>query len=155
MRSIPVCNEREMMNIPRESIQPPAEQLVTYTDFVEHLQTLSKSPRVKVQRLGQTHEGRGLFAIVISDEQAQPHLDYYRNLAIGLERPQVVHPTLGNPQQTSRPVPPADMRYPVLILAQTFGHEAAHVEALLQLADMLAWSNDTAVGNILSKLIVV
>lgn len=143
------------MNLPREAIQPAAEDLVSYDDFVERLRELSASPRVRASCVGRSHEGRGLHTVVIADEQAASNLDYHRSIAARLQRPQVMHSTLSEWQQSERPQMPPDVRYPVLILAHSFGHEAAHLEALLELAEHLAWSDDPAVSAILSKLIVV
>ncbi len=67
----------------------------------------------------------------------------------------MTHTTLMQPHKAERPRPPDGMRYPTLVLAHTFGHEAAHLEGLLELAERLAWGNDQEVHSILSKLIVV
>src|SRR4051812_32598997 len=129
-----------MNNIPREAIQPSADQLVNYDQYVTHLQKLSTSPRVKIERVGTSTEGGGLFTIVIAAEEVIPNLDYHRTVAFQLQQPQVAHTTVGTWTQKPRPQQPADLRFLTLVLAHTFGHEAAHLEAMLRLADNLAWS---------------
>lgn len=143
------------MSIPREAIQPAADALISYESFVEHLQKLVTSPRVRVERIGFSNEGRGLYTIIIADEKGIANLDHYRRLAARLQRPQVTHHSITHAQQEDRPAVPEDMRYPLLLLAHTFGHEAAHLEALMELADKLAWGSEPEVTAILSRLIVV
>lgn len=144
-----------MNNFPREAIQPSADQLVNYDQYVAHLQKLSASPRVRIERVGTSTEGRGLFTIVIAAEDIIPNLDYHRAVAFQLQQPQVAHTTVSQWTQKPRPPQPAGLRFPTLVLAHTFGHEAAHLEAMLRLADNLAWSNDADVQAILAREIVV
>jgi glutamine amidotransferase-like uncharacterized protein len=143
------------MKVAREATQLPAEQLVSYEEFVKRLAKLATSPRVVIEQLGLSHARRGLYAIIVGDAEGLAHRDYYRTLARNLERPALVHQTPTNWQKSERPVPPPDMRYPVLIIGETFGHEAAHVEALLALADRLAWEDGAGIDDLLAHLIIV
>ncbi len=140
---------------PREAIQPPPDQLLNYDGYVERLRLLSASPRVKIETIGTSNEGRGLHTIIIADEHVIPRLEEFRALAAKIERPQVTYTSLNQSTTAEPPTAPPDMRFPALVLAHTFGHEAAHLEGLLLLAERLAWQNDRDVTNILSKLIVV
>ncbi len=142
-------------NFPREAIQPSPDQLLNYDGYVERLRLLSASKRVKIETIGTSNEGRGLHSIIIADETVIPRLEEFRALAAQAERPQVTHTAIGASSIAEKPSLPPDMRYPALVLAHTFGHEAAHLEGLLLLAERLAWQNDHQVANILSKLIVV
>src|SRR5689334_14502846 len=142
------------MPVPREQTQPPGDQLLSYAGFVERLQKLSACPRVRLQLLERTYEGRGIYAIIIADENAVDNLDHYRSWSARLQRPKVSYNTLEQRQVSQRPESPQDMRYPVLIMGQSFGHEASHVEALVELAQHLAWSDDEEIRQVLSRLIV-
>lgn len=143
------------MTIPREAIQPTADLLVNYDQYVAHLQKLSTSPRVKIERVGESTEGRGLFSIVIAAEDVIANLDYHREKSLQLQQPQVTHTRIGEWTEQPRPQQPDDVRFPTMVLAHTFGHEAAHLEALLRIADHLAWSDAAEVQAILAKEIVV
>jgi glutamine amidotransferase-like uncharacterized protein len=143
------------MTIAREAIQPLADGLINYEQYLAHLQRLSASPRVRIERVGASTEGRGLYTIVIAAEGALSNLDYHRTTAFRLQQPLVRHTTINEWTQAPRPAQPADLRFPTMVVGHTFGHEAAHLEALLRLADHLAWSDDPAVQAILAKQLVV
>ena len=143
------------MHVPREQTQIPADELVSYDDFVERLQALKASSRIQVQLLERSREGRGIYAIVVSDENVVDDLAHYKSVVGQLQRPSVRHTTLDNWQLSERPAVPDDIRYPVMIIGQSFGHEASHVEALIELAEHLAWSQDAEVTSILAKLVVL
>src|SRR3954451_2451105 len=106
-----------MNNLPREAIQPTADQILNYEQYITHLQKLSTSPRVKIERVGSSTEGRGLFTIVIAAEDIIPNLDYHRTIAFELQQPQLSHTTLGEWTQKPRPEQPANLRFPTLVLA--------------------------------------
>jgi hypothetical protein len=142
------------MPVPREQTQPHGSELIAYTDLVERLQKLSASPRVKIERLETTVEGRGIFNIVIADEAVIPNLDYHRTLAAQAQRPTVKHTTLSEKTVSPKPFMPPDVHYSVTIMGQTFGHEASHVEGLVELAEHLAWGDDDETKAILARLIV-
>lgn len=142
------------MPVPRPDTQPPADQLIAYDDFIERLSQLDTSRRVKIECNGRSHGGRGLYNIIVAAEDVINRLDYHRSLAARSQRPDIVHESLARSRQSTPPQLPEDLRYPVLILGQSFGHEASHVEALLALAEKLAWEDNHAVAQILSKLII-
>ena len=142
------------MPVPRQETQPPADQLLAYEDYVERLGQLESSPRVKLERVGQSHAGRGLYNIIVAAEDAINRLDYHRGLAAGAQRPEIIHESLARRRLPPAPELPDDLRFPVLLLGESFGHEASHVEALLNLAEKLAWEESDEVAQILSRLIV-
>ena len=55
------------MPLARELTQPSGEKLIDYAGFVAKLQALSASPRVKLELLDTTAEGRGIWGVVIAD----------------------------------------------------------------------------------------
>lgn len=141
------------MPVPRTDTQPPADELIDYDRFVSRLSELAASPRVKIECKGRSHGGRGLYNIVVAAEDVINRLDYHQSHAAAAQRPVIVHESLAR----HRPPPPElpdDLRFPVLILGESFGHEASHVEALLELAEKLATDENAEVAQILSKLIV-
>ena len=142
------------MPVPRPDTQAPADQLIAYDDFVERLSQLATSPRVKIECNGHSHGGRGLFNIIVAAEDVINRLDYHRAFAARAQRPDIVRESLARHRQPTPPAIPEGLRYPVLILGESFGHEASHVEALLSLAQKLAWEDSEAIANILAKLII-
>lgn len=142
------------MPVPRTDTQPPADELIDYDDFVARLSELAASPRVKIECKGRSHGGRGLYNIVVAAEDVINRLDYHQSLAAAAQRPVIAHESLARRRQSPPPEPPDDLRFPVMILGESFGHEASHVEALLQLAEKLAAEDSAEVAQILSKLIV-
>ncbi len=143
------------MNVPLESTQPPAEQLVSYEEFLSRLQKLTSSPRVRVEKAGESHGGRGIYVILISDAEASPTLERHKSLSTALQTPDVIHPTLFQLQKAERAPLGEHTKFAVLIAGLSFGHEAAHVEGHLQLAERLAWREDDDVSAILGRLIVL
>jgi hypothetical protein len=143
------------MNVPLESTQPPARELVSYDDFLGRLEALKASPRVRVEKVGQSNGRRGIYCILIGDGQAIPQLEKYKTLSASLQKPCAVHTKLFELETVQREELTGDMRFPVLVTGLSFGHEAAHVEAQLQLAERLAWSRDEETRAILARLIVL
>jgi hypothetical protein len=142
------------MPVPRELTQPSGEKLISYDGFIERLQALSKSPRVNLELLDRTMEGRGIYAIIIADEAVMGDLHTHRALAARRQRPEVVHTTLQNTTVSERPDAATDLRYSAAVIGESFGHEASHVEALVELVERLAWGNEPETRHILSRLIV-
>lgn len=143
------------MTLPRELTQIPAAELVDYDKFLEALRRLDASPRVKLQLLERSREGRGIYAIVVASESIICDLDRYRAAASARQRPPLRHHTLRSRQQDDRGEPPDNLRYAAAVMGESFGHEASHVEALLALAEKLAWSDAESVRAILDRLIVL
>ncbi len=143
------------MPVARELIQPSGEKLIDYAGFVGKLQALSASPRVKLELLDTTAEGRGIWAVVIADADVLPISRYHEAIAAQRQRPNVKHATASQTDVSTRPAAPADLHYTAAVIGQSFGHEASHVEALVELCEKLAWSDDAEVRAILAKLIVV
>lgn len=143
------------MKVPPEQTQAPADELVSYEDFLLRLNQLSSSPRVRVKKLGESHGGRGLYVILVASEDAIARLEHHRVLSTALHMPEVAHRSLARIEISERPAMAPDVRFPALITGLSFGHEASHVEAHLALADRLAWGDDDEVEAILSQLVVL
>jgi len=143
------------MSVPLEATQPPAEELVSYNEFLSRLQKLRSSLRVRVEKVGQSHGGRGIYVILIGSEEVIPSLERHKSLSASLQLPNVIHPTLFQLQKSGKVALEEDVRFPVLITGLSFGHEASHVEGHLQLAERLAWGEDDEVSAILGRLIVL
>ena len=60
------------MPVARELTQPSGEKLIDYAGFVAKLQALSASPRVKLELLDTTAEGRGIWGVVIAAPDVLP-----------------------------------------------------------------------------------
>ncbi len=143
------------MTLPRELTQIPAAELVDYDKFLETLRRLDASPRVKLQLLERSREGRGIYAIVVASEAIIGDLDRHRTAAGARQRPQLRRHTLRGRQPDAVGEPPDNLRFAAAVMGESFGHEASHVEALLALAEKLAWSDAESVRAILDRLIVL
>jgi hypothetical protein len=143
------------MNVPPEKTQAPAQDLVSYDEFLLRLEKLRSSPRVRIDKLGESHGGRGLYCILVASEDTISSLEYHRSLSTALQMPQVVHHTLDRAEIAERPDAEGDVKFPVLTTGLSFGHEASHVEGHLALAERLAWAHDEEVEAILGRLIVL
>lgn len=143
------------MTLSHEAIQPTGDQLLNYDQYIAYLQKLNTSARVRIERMGKSTEGRGLFAIVIAAESVITNLDYHRAIGFKLQQPQISHVKTDEWIQEPRPKQPEDIRFPTMILGHTFGHEAAHLEGLLKIADTLAWDDNETVQAILAKQIII
>lgn len=143
------------MTLPRELTQIRAAELVDYDKFLETLRRLDASPRVKLQLLERSREGRGIYAIVVASESIMRDLDRHRIAAAARQRPPLRRHTLRSRQQAAVSEPPDNLRYAAAVMGESFGHEASHVEALLALAEKLAWSNADSARAILDRLIVL
>ena len=143
------------MTVPRELTQVPARELVDYEKFKETIRRLEASTRVKTQLLERSRDGRGIYAIIIGAEAIIDDSDRHRLAAGALQRPTLRHLTLQEAERAAAAPPPDDLRYSVLVMGESFGHEASHVEALLKLAEHLAWSDAQSTRDILAKLVVL
>lgn len=143
------------MNVPPETTQAPAQDLVSYDEFLLRLEKLRSSPRVRVDKLGESHGGRGLYCILVASEDTIPRLEDHRTMSTALQMPEVVHQTLDRAEIAQRPDADSDVKFPVLTTGLSFGHEASHVEGHLALAERLAWADDEEVETILGRLIVL
>ena len=124
------------MPVPRELTQPPGDRLISYDDFVLRLQKLEFSPRVRIEQLERSREGRQITDIIIAAEEVINNLDRYRTAADDLLRPRLRHTAVDDWETGGKAPTPSDMRYSAVIMGESFGHEASHVEALVEANDL-------------------
>lgn len=143
--------------VPREATQPPADQLLSYDALLARLMALEANPRVRLHFIGTTHQGRRIPMLVITSPDAVDRLDYHQAVAARLAGPSVTHATVAEPRETGQQLAslPADARLPVLIAGASFGFEASHVEALVDLAETLAADDGSEVRRILETVVVL
>lgn len=142
------------MNTAASAIQPSASQLVSHTVLLERIRRLGESPRVWTGIAGYSHQGREIPYIVVASPDAINELEYHRRATRRLFHPAERLETLA----ALRYDPPDDApvaRPPVLIVGSSFGNEAAHTEAILEVADQLAYSDDPSVRDVLDRVITI
>jgi hypothetical protein len=143
--------------VPREATQPPADDLLSYDTLLARLAALEGNPRVRLRFIGTTHQGRRIPMVVVTSPDAADRLDYHQAVAARLAGPTVTHATVATPRETGDQLTslPADARLPVLIAGASFGFEASHVEALVELAEILAADDGPSVRRILETSVVL
>ncbi|HET9002036.1 MAG TPA: M14 family zinc carboxypeptidase [bacterium] len=145
------------MPVAAERTQPPAAMLLSDETLDARLRRLAESSRVRVERLGHSHEGRPIWAIIIGMAETLERLPYHEAQNHRLAGPRVRFRTLEEFEIGSEgPVPGASQtKVSVLVAGGSFGFEAAHVEALVELAECLATSSEPRVERILERLLIV
>jgi hypothetical protein len=140
-----------------EETQIEADKLVDYEGLKDFLADLSSSPRVAVYVSGKTQENRNIYTIVVSSEENMKKLWYYKRLAEQLSGPYVRYNTLDNYEVKEPEFEKLvkEAKVTVLFHAASWPFEAAHTEALLELAKILAESDSPTILNILDKTISV
>ncbi len=143
-----------MIKVPLTSTQPPAARLLSPDDFLRRIRSLESSPRVKVQKIGRSHGGRGIYCIVVAREDVVSQFEYGKDISNRIPGP---WPTRSESAPHGDETQRRDqaMWFSALLMGLSFGHEASHVEALLALAERLASSDDDETVAILSGLIVL
>lgn len=144
-------------NVPLDSIQPDADELIGYRDLAAHLETLRSNPRVLVSSPGRSHEGRDIFLVTISSPQNIKSLQGSRSRMVevsarreGMKSLRETNHEGGEASSLPEGLVPA-----VLLMGLSFGHEAAHVEALVRVIDQLASSHEDGILDILSETVVL
>lgn len=144
-------------NVPLERTQPAADDLISYRDLAFKLEGLRGNPRVLVSSQARSHEGRDVFLATISSPENIGSLQAIREKileASAFHRERKILKE-GPPQSAASEAFLEDLIPAVLFIGLSFGHEAAHVEALVQLIEHLATSNEKQVEEILSKMVVL
>ncbi len=145
------------MTVSVELIQPPADSLLNDESLAARLRRLSESPRVRVEILGSSHEGRPIWGVLIGQPEALDRLPHYLSLNRRVSGPRVIHHTLNDVAVTAEdPLAlAAGEKVTVMVAGASFGFEAAHVEALIEFAEHLAASGDPETMRVLERLLVV
>jgi len=136
--------------------QPSADELIDYKDYKEILKELSKSPRVRVFSGGKSYKQREIYYLVISDPENIKKLFYFKELAKKFSGPQIEYLTLKDFKVKQPSFSKLkEVKVTVLMHAASWPFEAAHTEALIEVAKILAYSEDALIMDILEKEIVV
>jgi hypothetical protein len=145
-----------LQNIPPDRTQVPADELLSYTDLAHRLDELSASPRIMVSVAGKSAQGRDIHLVTITSEENMRRIEALRASAVEVMTYRRTRPTLSSAPSAAAPVSNLAGLVPsVLLTGLSFGHEAAHVEGLVQLIENLDSSSEPAVRSILSKLVVL
>jgi hypothetical protein len=143
--------------VPLESTQPDADDLVSYRDLAFKLERLRGNPRISVRSVGKSHEGRDIFLATISSPENMRSLRSIQDMILEVSSFRGGRKTLSD--RKTRPAPRAsslkDVIPSVLLIGASFGHEAAHVEALVRLIEHLAASDEDGVKEILGRMVVL
>lgn len=134
--------------------QPAASQLLDHAALMERIRRLSANPRVWAGTAGYSHQGREIPYVVVGAPDAIDTLEYHRRAARRLFLPGERSETLATLRYDA-PSKETPDKVPVLIVGASFGNEAAHTEAILEVAERLAGSGDAEVREILGRVIVI
>ena len=117
--------------------QPGAADLLDDLGFAKVLAELEASPRVRVETIGRSHEGRPIKLVIIAMPEALAAIELHSRV-------------------TAEPELLASGAYlPVLFTGDSWGHEASQVEGLLKAARTLAFDDSEEVGLALSKTVAL
>jgi len=126
------------------STQPAAKELLDDHGFAVALAELSRSPRVRLETIGRSHEGRPVVLLIVGMPDVLNDLERHRRVAEAIAAGSVEEP--GRLEGMLE-----GARFPVLFAGASWGHEAAQVEGLLQAARTLAFENTEEVRRALSR----
>ena len=140
------------MRVTPSETQPDARALLDYDAVAEKLGHLSGSPRVWIGTAGRSVRGRDIPYLVVGQPTVVEELERYRRIARSVAFPSGTSATgaVGYVPRDGE-----DPLLPVLLVGGSFGNEAAHTEALLELAEMLAESTSPRVMRILKETIAI
>jgi glutamine amidotransferase-like uncharacterized protein len=146
-----------LTRVPRTATQPDGSQLLAYDQVMARIDALSASPRVRVELLGASRDGRAIPLIAITGAVAVEHLDQIRADAARLTRPAVTHqaadaPAITQPQLN---IPPPGFRLPVLFQSSNFGMEASQIPSLLELAEFFVTDESPDTLRVLDQLVIL
>ncbi|MGE5814440.1 MAG: M14 family zinc carboxypeptidase [Acidobacteriota bacterium] len=124
------------------------KKLTYYADIVNYYRTLaSKSPRVKVESIGKTDEGRDYVVVYVSSEDNIRALEQYRQYLNQLADPRTLT------EQQARDIV-AKARPVYHLMGGLHSAETGHSEMLMELAYRLAVEDSPLIKQIRSNLIV-
>lgn len=116
--------------------QPAADQLLDEQLFANALAELQKSPRVRLETIALSHQGRPVTLIIVALPEVLADLERHRQAAL-------------DPALAATTVPSA------LFAGDSWGHEASQVEGLLKAAHALAFDDSDEVRRALSHSIAL
>lgn len=145
----------ERQRVPREMTQARAEKLVSHEDLQRIVTSWKASPRVAVEVVGRSHEGRDIYSIAISSPENISTLAETRLATKRLTTPIVNHDTLEDVDVHFEGGVPDRPVTAILVEGGGFGMEVAHVEGLIRLVDHLITATDEETKTILKSNVVV
>jgi len=140
-----------------EDTQPPASALLADAALDDRLRRLARSPRVRLERLGASNEGRPIWSLVIGTPDALDRRPYHEDLNRRMAGPRCHFRALDDvivEHEDARRLA-SEGKVCAMLVGASFGFEASHVEALVALAEQLAASTDPRVARVLDRLLVV
>ncbi|WP_028785122.1 M14 family zinc carboxypeptidase [Thalassobacillus devorans] len=121
---------------------------VTYEEIVEDLKRIEKnSNRVSLEVVGQSTEGRDIYAVTISDPEAKGKYGKIQALRNKMFK---------NPEDAQKWVDKhPDFKVPIMIDGSIHGNEFVGSDAVLQLIERFAFENDQETTEILENNILI
>ncbi|SEA86399.1 Zinc carboxypeptidase [Thalassobacillus cyri] len=121
---------------------------VTYEEIVEHLKRIEKnSNRVSLEVVGQSTEGRDIYAVTISDPEAKGKYGKIQALR---------NKMFQNPEDAQNWVDKhPDFKVPIMIDGSIHGNEFVGSDAVLKLIERFAFENDQETKEILENNILI
>ncbi len=137
--------------------QPPPDQLLDDARLATALQELARSPRVWLETIGRTHQGRPITLVIVALPQVLARLEEQRGLAARIAGPGVGGGPLAGARLQPEPLEPLlkAARLPALFAGASWGHEASAVEGLVAAARTLAFDDSEPVQRALAGTIAL
>lgn len=125
------------------------DQITHHSGMERYLNELAgASPRIKLQQIGSTYEGRALYYVIVSSPENMKRLDELRQANLQLADPRSITPSQADAIIDTHPVF-------VCLSYSVHGNEHSGVEAALALIYYLAASNDTEMEELLKNLVIL
>ena len=145
------------MRVAVEATQAPVPALLVDESLDHRLRQLAQAPRVRLERIGSSNEGRPIWSLVIGTADALDRRPYHEDLNRRMAGPRCHFRALDDvvvEHEDARRLA-SEGKVSAMLVGASFGFEAAHVEALVALAEYLATSTDPTVARVLDRLLVV
>ena len=125
------------------------EQITRHADMERYLNAVAQAtPKVKLQQIGRTYEGRALYYVIISSPENMARLEDIRQANLQLSDPRSITPSQADAIITNNPVF-------VCLAYSVHGNEHSGVEAALAMLYYLVASNDIETQTLLKNVMVI
>ncbi|HSP07123.1 MAG TPA: M14 family zinc carboxypeptidase, partial [Acidobacteriota bacterium] len=125
------------------------EQITRHSEMERYLNALAAaSPKIKVQQIGRTYEGRALYYVILSSAENMARLEELRQANLQLADPRSITPSQADAMISTHPVF-------VCLSYSVHGNEHSGVEAGLAMIYYLLASNDVETQTLLKNLVVI
>lgn len=138
--------------------QPPPAELLDDARLAAALQELAQSPRVQLETIGRTHQGRPITLVIVAAPEALAALESQRTRAARIAGPGVrLAASLAEARLAPEPLEPLleGARLAALFAGASWGHEASAVEGLVAAARRLAFDDSEPVRRALAGTIAL